>query len=547
MNGLTVQIELLEPLLIGQFRAGDENSEKSFSYIPGSTLRGMFIELFMRTGQQIVHEQDALGYKLFFGDIVHYLNAYPTTPKGLRSLPTPRSLQGEEELIEVDGEEPTRNNGAPIIDSTFATIEELETLDRLKSPYCHLEGKGISLYNPKRRIGVHNASTKRFTKQSDDSTVFRYDSLEVGQTFSCVVLSDDQSLLDEHLRPLLANSDCFLGRSRSAGYGLVKITNIDIDDAWEEYQPVTESSNNMLTLTLLSDAILRDSSGQYTLDPASGCGWQFLPKHTFAATDTIGSFNRTWGLPTPQVPTLSAGSILYFENRPEISKALEGCVQYGIGERRNEGYGRVALNWLAHKEYKLENESPVEKSKLVIPLEGNNRKMARSMVQRLLQHQLDIQLTDQVNKEGLYIANPPENSQLSRLRLVVRDAWRNKDPELLPRFLKEMRQNAQNQFQKAKVGNKSLHNWLNDGWLDQIWTENFAGAVTSTPGIGDVSVGTNNELNREDFHLDALKLEYVSRLIDGMCSKAIRKKQHEQSQDSQGVQAKEGQMTEAVQ
>ena len=548
MNGLTFEIELLEPLLIGQFRAGDENSETSFNYIPGSSLRGMFIQRFTHTGEQIIHEPDALGYRLFFDGAVCYLNAYPTNPKGVRTLPTPRSLYGDEDMVK-NGDELARDDNSMILDSTFATIDELEKLERLKSPFCHLGGGKVALYSAKRRIGVHNASTERFVKKSNDSTVFRYDALEAGQTFSCAVICEDKSLLEAHLRPLLDEPDCFLGRSRSAGYGRVRIVNADIDDAWQEYQPSVSSIDGLLTLTLLSDAILRDSAGQYTLDLPTGCSWQFSPEHAFGATETIGSFNRTWGLPTQQVPSLSAGSILYFENRPEIAEALAKCAQNGIGERRNEGYGRVAVNWLSHKVYKLENESPDEKSKVAIALNDTDRKMAASMVHRLLRRQLDIQLTAQVNEDGLQITNQPENSPLSRLRLVVRDAWRKNDPDLLPRFLDDLRQNARTQYQKAKVGeDKSLYNWLKNGWLDPLWKESFVDAAANTPAIGDVSFSANNELNGDEFQLAALKLEYVARLVDGLCNKAIKKKQFDESQANQENRAhEEGQVTEIVQ
>ncbi|MEG3070449.1 MAG: hypothetical protein RQM92_06065 [Candidatus Syntrophopropionicum ammoniitolerans] len=40
MTALSYQIHLLSPLLATQLSAGEENSSQSFSFIPGSMLRG---------------------------------------------------------------------------------------------------------------------------------------------------------------------------------------------------------------------------------------------------------------------------------------------------------------------------------------------------------------------------------------------------------------------------------------------------------------------------------------------------------------------------
>ena len=78
----------------------------------------------------------------------------------------------------------------------------------------------MTLYSPAFHIGLHNgllaASDKRFVKQENDSTVFRYDALAEGQRFGGVILHNGSPDLLKELQDLLNNKYFRIGRSRSA-------------------------------------------------------------------------------------------------------------------------------------------------------------------------------------------------------------------------------------------------------------------------------------------------------------------------------------------
>ncbi len=58
----------------------------------------------------------------------------------------------------------------------------------------------------------------------------------------------------------------------------------------------------------------------------------------------IGGFNRKWGLPLPQALAVRMGSVLVFKDPGCDPTLLDDLEVRGIGERRAEGFGRIAFN-----------------------------------------------------------------------------------------------------------------------------------------------------------------------------------------------------------
>ena len=52
-----------------------------------------------------------------------------------------------------------------------------------------------------------------------------------------------------------------------------------------------------------------------------------------------------WGLPLLQMPALTMGSVIEIDNFNGDNEGLDRLLWDGVGERRNEGFGRVAVNW----------------------------------------------------------------------------------------------------------------------------------------------------------------------------------------------------------
>ena len=322
----------------------------------------------------------------------------------------------------------------------------------------------------------------------------------------------------------------------------------DIDeDVEEEDQDIDEDgedgAKDKLIVTLQSDVLLRDKRGQFAVDPellrqVLGRHLQVLDEHqevklkledAFLGTQVIGGFNRKWGLPLPQALAVSMGSVLVFKDPGCDPTLLEDLEARGIGERRAEGFGRIAFNrqHAARLEVeKITHEKPGRVDFIIGQTEA--RDLAQLMVERMLRKRLDERLLAAANR--VEIANPPSNAQLSRLRGVVLEELRKATPDIgnIHRFIKGIseRGSARRQFERSILdGNEPLLRWLKcllrydiDGpWTmdDDEWKDLLRmNMVEVAAQIGDVEAKID----------DSLRLEYVLRLINLVLAKAAKER-----------------------
>lgn len=522
MNNLLLTLKLLQPLLVATPAAGEEDSSVSLDYIPGSVIRGALIERFRQRIQGTALLHDELARRLFFSNAVRYLNGYLADNSGLRSLPKPASW-----FVEKESEAAA---DATIYDLAILADTDLKEPKSYKNPYCWVEEPANEDENsftiigdkPKRYPQLHNASEDRFVKREADSTLFRYEALAAGQRFSAPILCDDATLA-QAIQSLLAPQELSLGRSRSAGYGRVMLEQVKPSSAWVEYPSAPNPANNLIILTLLSDTILRHpASGAYTTDLPQALNLQQLPARAFVATAITGGFNRTWGMPLTQSPTLQAGSVWVFKHNPDLLNALANLTKTGIGERCNEGFGRIALNWHCEPELIQGKLTPAIVAPQTLTLHGAGVDLAQAMVNRLYRQQLEDKLLD-YSTDGLEIKGKIENAQLSRLRTLVRQAWQEQQPQLVHDFLQALRDTAKNQFRRARLDGKTFLRWLEDGWKEEgLWKSYFYIAPGNLPVLANVTAQDK----------PALRLEYMARLVDVICKRAIQQEQQAEQKEN---------------
>lgn len=496
MNALTFRVELIQPLLVGQLENGEENSTKTLTYIPGSVVRGLLIERFLRRNPAVKEPvAHTLCRQLFFTDRVRFLNAYPLHASGTRMLPTPRSWRVAKE------------DSTTIYD--FAVDERVE-LDGPKPPpgaFCW-RGKNTEIGDPERTINVHNASDARQLKRQGSSTVFQYEALASGEHLGAVILADDSSLLEDHIRPLLQPAGAQMGGSRSAGYGRVAIGDVRLLTDWQEFTPDDEAEDERIIVTLLSDTILRTPDGQPTTDVAAALGWK--PKSAFVATGVTGGFNRKWNLPLVQMPVVRAGSVFVFDANTIDPTLLQQAQQQGVGERRVDGFGRIAVNWQGMTDFPTRL---VARRTLPTPgkLTETSQKLAQAMAERRLRTRLEARLLAEVGQ--LQITNRPQNTQLARLRVILRRSQRTPDLQLMTQHLQNLKA-ADQQFRDARIDGQPLKRWLLHAAQqpEQFWRQYFAPSSAALPVVAGEAANITPEL----------RLEYVVRLLDAVFNQAIR-------------------------
>lgn len=518
MIALTFDIYLKEPLLATAID-GDPNSSVSLPFIPGSVMRGALIGRYL---VQHNHISDLAGHQetrhLFFDGQTRFLNAYLADEYGKRTLPIPLAWQIQ------------KGTDRPIYDLSVDPEPDVEGEDEpqpkpLSKSFCLLSDDGVTLYEPEKRVNVHTQRDRKMGRATEGKgAVFRYEALAPGQTFCGVILCADETAADT-LAPLLNNGTLLMGGSKNAGYGLVEIGQVNRDANWSE-TPAPDTSLGKLVITLLSDAILRDADGQYTGFLTS----EMLSEHlgvrvtldrdcTHARHGVVGGFNRKWGLPLPQTPVARAGSVFAFRAEADIPRdRLATLLAKGIGERRAEGFGRLAVNW--HTEYaQLEPRDGDSKTSSLsgTTLTEQSKKLALRMAERMLRRKMDNQLRQRVL--GLSVGGGIKNTQLSAIRTLARTALSTGDAQPILGHLEQIKQASRAQFEKARVEGKPLDEWLkavlNEN-ADEVWRRINRSSFTTNdlPAVGDIKAKWNEPLARE----------YALRLIDSLLSQTLAKR-----------------------
>jgi len=540
MKVITFILETQQPILATSFQ-GDPNSDVSFAYIPGSMIRGALIGRYLKRhpelGKDILSDV-AINQKvkrLFFEDSTRYLNAYLFCSKQKkRTLPLPLAWYRNKDEDLLLSQEPALD----VYDLSQYEPEQV-SLKILSERFCTVNERQVVLYRDKRRINIHTARdrtkgrsspTKRDPVtnqviQEGEGAIFRYEALDVKQTFQGVILCEDDDA--DTIEDLLKPADIWLGGSRSAGYGHTKIQIISPDkpqklEDWNEIdiKPEHRVNRQRLKITLLSDTILRDRCGQFSAAP---CLVQQaiedklqvqLPaaSNVFISSAVVGGFNQKWGLPLPQVPALSAGSVFVFDTQLTVEQ-IKIMEREGIGDRCIEGFGRIAINWLG--EYREFSARPPEQIKASeTQLDEKYHDLAGQMAENILRQKLEQFLVDRVS--DIKIQGKITNSQLSRLEIVARKGLTN-PPSFLPiiELLSSLTSNANEQYRNTKVsGNKSLEQQLKDWLIKPIgntdsWLKNPQDLEVNIAGITR-KVEPDSDLFRE----------YTLRLIMAVAKKA---------------------------
>ncbi|MEG4589464.1 CRISPR-associated protein Csx10 [Microcoleus sp. MOSTC5] len=521
MKAITLTLHTQQPILATSFQ-GDPNSDVSYSYIPGSMIRGAIIGRYMK--QHHFSELDLTNdevKRLFFdANSTRYLNAYLLSQEKIRSLPLPLSWFKDKDA------ELNEDSSITVYDFSIYQGDDPETRKSVGEYFWSKKGGIVNLYKEKRRINIHNFRDRKKARSTDSQgELFRYDALDAGQTFQSVILCEDEDVTTIQIL-LVTEPNLWLGGSQSAGYGHTKIIDLKTLNHWDEVgiSPEDRENNEILSLTLLSDTLLRNEWGQPVADPMliKQAVEELLnislpePSHIFAGSTLIGGFNRKWGLPLPQVPALAAGSVMVFEGIEMNESQIKQLEAYGIGERREDGFGRLTVNWLQGKKFTVSLPSSSTSSLPPLTKEGSHL-LAEQMAQRLLEQKLEQYLQKNVGyfrlDEGI------SNSQLSRLESVARQGLPNGDCSLVISLLNNLPSNAKSQFSRTKIGNESgkqsfsqqLEEWLGNptDWIHGIEVK-----------IADVERKFDDDRARQD----KLAEKYTLRLIMAVAKKATKEK-----------------------
>jgi CRISPR-associated protein Csx10 len=161
----------------------------------------------------------------------------------------------------------------------------------------------------------------------------------------------------------------------------------------------------------------------------------------------------------PQHMAIQAGSVFAYPHTSDLLQRLQALVADGIGERRTEGFGRIAVNWNTCEQFKnkIHEPEPTQTSSPMLKSE-TDKAQAKRIIERLWRQDLEQRLTQAINDAEP--KNIPEKAQLSRLRQVVLNALAENNPALVTTFLQNLKANARQKYERCRIGGKRLTAWV---------------------------------------------------------------------------------------
>lgn len=490
----------LEQPVIATSLLGDPNSSVSYNYLPGSQLRGLFISRYLQTHPEIENlATNDTCYRLFFNEKTRFLNAYPLSEGKTRCLPTPLSLFRRKNA-EYLGDKAIFDASHEDWDMEMRhDVEGNSQLKAIKFPFCKISDDSLLYYTPRRTMTIHIQRNRRKGRAlPDDGEIFRYEALASGQWFEGVILVDEASDVVK-LEKLFKPTSCWLGRSRSANYGKVKLNLLKIEDNWRETGDQSAEAiyfDEACRLTLLSDFIGLDSKGNpltrfdnESLEAYLGVPVKIKATHSFSTVRAVGGFNNKWKLPLIQRHAIAAGSVITFIPQETLELAdVRRLEAQGLGERRAEGFGRIVFNWVCSMELVAKegawygNEDRATDSNLSPTAQALALRMANRLLEQHIERGILQFVRDYVWAES--VGDMPANSQLSRIQTLVRQALPTGDVGLVKRQFAKFERASIEQFERARLEKQSFYKWIKT-LLDQpesVWNKVYPREVPEVAG-----------------------------------------------------------------
>ena len=527
MYSLEYSIETLSPLLLSDSNeaGGDAVMVKTMTYVPGTALLGVLAAKYIASELaanikkvMAAHEDDDFYNWFLRGDIVFsnaYLCGHDERGERIKFYPVPPSLQ-RPKVPTAETEKTVYN---------LAKKEKTEIEGQLKSlqGYCHLQAGQIIIKEAEKIINFHHYRQDRLKGHSVSGGIFNYEALAAGQLFMGKIYGSKNDL--DKLKKMVGNKlPAQLGRSRQTQYGQVEIEfgavkKYEVDKDARASSSECKVNGDEVVLTFTSPVILLNEFGfpavsvqilekylQDALKTSETSKSDFTVESYFGRAVNIENHLAVWKLKKPLDRALSGGStyVLKFKNGidAEIEEKLRQLEYSGLGERKNEGFGQLLLDWAISEQYqqkKIESAKPPQKPTGEKPL------LVEEIFSALVREDIWKTVTVMALEDENRYKNKSKlsNSLLGRLELILAKAVTRKS------FLVEigkMRDTAREKLEACRDNNskQTLYKVLIEGKTPE-WQILFSRLSKST---GKVMSEVNFKLDEQEELKDELYNKY---------------------------------------
>ena len=439
---------------------GDPNTVVTRQDIPGSHILGVAAWNYLR--QPNHGSEDDIFCRIFLDGDLRFLTAYPETlDKQQRMIPTPHSIRefkkSKAQVVDFLKQPPDRLRNQPT--------------KRLGQHYARISQKGLETQTIKTGRNYHHAraaNDRRIGRALGSGipgggALFQYETLKAGQSFQGAALGSMEDLVK--LQTWLSHGSLVsIGRSRSAQYGETEFGWIDeipqklsgILAEWnafidrEDYNPedIPQLLDDRLIITTLSPLLAVNDYGHPdarfpTRELAEVLGikaGELKLSRSYTRTELISGYYSHLRLPRQQWHGIAAGSVFVFCVKATLNeKRLLELEHNGLGLRKGEGYGRVAVNRQDNLNLRKETQldDPKKQKRRKAP-DGQIPHEIRNILEGVvLRHCLADMQSLAMRAAGIIVGHMPKNglpsnALLGRFRLSLqRDNLDDSSQELL--------------------------------------------------------------------------------------------------------------------
>jgi len=380
MIELELTLKTEAPLVLRASRTSTQFTP-TLTHIPGTTLRGALALDYLRRGGR---PQDDDFQALFLSEAVSFGPLFPGTEK-VAGHPLPATAVACKRYrvkhAASVGDALLRLELADVLGS-LTPLDEWELCldcqakypnsppnkrDRLTGYY--LQQKTFKKITPDVRM-LTGVGMSRLTGTAAHGLLFSMEAIEEAQFFKgrMRLYGDHAAALADRLQELApVEGELRLGAARSRGQGRVQVTSWQqieargpsLAERWEALNAVVrrlwdkaDSQGEYFTLTLGSPLILRGACLRARRSDELDAAALGLPsgverRRVSLSEVILQGWNAAWRLPKQDTPALGTGSVFLFrvpaEHQAEVLARLPEIEMHGLGERRNEGLGRVRV------------------------------------------------------------------------------------------------------------------------------------------------------------------------------------------------------------
>ncbi len=446
MKAIRYKIKTVNPVIISSKR-GDANMVNTKSYIPGNTVLGVFTSLYIKKKELKDAHKDGIFYNWFLKGDLTFTDAH-ASDDARRYFPNPYSIKEE------------KYKGCSAYDLMFEG-DSFNEPTRSGEAFINIEGSTIYNKPVKKSISFHHSK-----EDNADNKIFNYESINANQIFEGKIIGSEEqiSAFKEYFPQKIT---VYMGLSKNSQYGRVVIELTDVSDYDREIKTDTESDDEDIVMTLLSDTVIYNDNGFSTADTDNLeklLGVKI--KNSFIRKDVIEQFVGVWKFKNQSETVFKAGSCFKCDRLPDNYEKLQ---IKGIGEKIHEGFGRVIFGWqVKQDEYSKKSEAEIFNKPPGIPPD-----FVKKIVTRIIQNRIKDQVILKAMLDEDSFGNLPTKSLCGKMQSIAMN---------INTFYKNFDEIAKNKIaltQLEKCNNKTT-NLLNhiqgdkaivdtDGFLNKIY------------------------------------------------------------------------------